>query len=63
MYFILLYRDEGILILSGGLTIHTFQEMNAFDPKTAPQGFKDFEAQIVNSVEQNTNNVCCAILE
>ena len=38
------------MILSGGLTIHTFKEWNAWDPKTAPQGFLDFEKAVVNSV-------------
>jgi aromatic ring-opening dioxygenase catalytic subunit (LigB family) len=43
-------RDEGIAILSGGLTIHTFKEWNAWDPKTAPQGFKDWERSVCDSV-------------
>jgi len=43
-------RDEGVVILAGGLTIHTFRETNAWDPKTAPQGFKDFELAVVDSV-------------
>jgi aromatic ring-opening dioxygenase catalytic subunit (LigB family) len=42
--------DEGVVILAGGLTIHTFRETNAWDPKTAPQGFKDFELAVVDSV-------------
>jgi len=46
-------RDEGILVLSGGLTIHTFQETDAWDPKKAPKGFLDFERSIVSSVENN----------
>jgi aromatic ring-opening dioxygenase catalytic subunit (LigB family) len=33
------------------LTIHTFKEMNAWDPNTAPEGFKDFERSIVKSVQ------------
>eukprot|EP01116_Phalansterium_solitarium_P001795 TRINITY_DN11613_c0_g1_i1.p1 TRINITY_DN11613_c0_g1~~TRINITY_DN11613_c0_g1_i1.p1 ORF type:complete len:318 (-),score=52.01 TRINITY_DN11613_c0_g1_i1:282-1235(-) len=45
-------RDEGIIILAGGLTIHTFKEPNAWDPSTAPQGFKDFERAVVASIEQ-----------
>lgn len=53
---ILINRDEGILILSGGLTIHTFKEFHAVIPESAPQGFKDFEKAIVDGVE-NTNNV------
>jgi hypothetical protein len=53
---------EGVLILSGGLTIHTyvsrdfrnagllthssFQEPDAWDPATAEPGFHDFEASV-----------------
>jgi aromatic ring-opening dioxygenase catalytic subunit (LigB family) len=48
-------RDEGVVILSGGLTIHTFKEWDAWDPKTAPQGFKDFEKAIVDSVNNAMN--------
>jgi aromatic ring-opening dioxygenase catalytic subunit (LigB family) len=48
---LLITRDEGVVILSGGLTIHTFREWNAWDPTTAPQGFLDFERAVVNSVE------------
>jgi len=38
------------LILSGGLTIHTFKELDAWDPRTAPQGFKDFEKTVCDAV-------------
>ncbi|KAJ3280783.1 hypothetical protein HK104_000403 [Borealophlyctis nickersoniae] len=47
-------RDEGILILSGGLTIHTFREPEAWDPSTAPQGFKDFHTALVQSLSSPT---------
>ncbi|KAI8925817.1 Extradiol ring-cleavage dioxygenase, class III enzyme, subunit B [Entophlyctis helioformis] len=43
-------RDEGILIISGGLSIHTFDEFDAWDPAKAPQGFKDFEQAVKDSV-------------
>src|SRR5947207_15929041 len=46
--------DEGILILAGGLTIHTFKEFDAWNPVTAPQGFKDWERAIVESVSATT---------
>jgi aromatic ring-opening dioxygenase catalytic subunit (LigB family) len=46
-----LSSDEGVVLLSGGLTIHTFKEFDAWDPKRAPQGFKDFEKAVVNSVK------------
>ncbi|KAJ3032314.1 hypothetical protein HDV00_007689 [Rhizophlyctis rosea] len=44
-------RSEGTLIISGGLTIHTFREPDAWNPQTAPQGFKDFENEVKRSVE------------
>jgi len=49
-------RSEGILILSGGLSIHTFNEMTAWDPVTAPQGFKDFEKAVHDSVEKKKDS-------
>jgi len=48
-------RDEGILILSGGLTIHTFQDWNAYDPDTCKQGYKDLQKAIIDSIEQTQN--------
>lgn len=30
-----LRRDEGLLILSGGLTVHTFEDISSFNEKTA----------------------------
>ncbi len=39
-------RDEGILILSGGLTIHTFKDFSAWSKSTAAQGYLDFETAI-----------------
>ena len=45
--------DEGVVILSGGLTIHTFKEFDAWDPNTAPQGFKDFESAVASAARNN----------
>ena len=50
-----MFRDEGVVLPSGGLTIHTFKEFDAWDPKTAPQGFKDFEKAVVDSVKNTPN--------
>ena len=41
-------RDEGVLILSGGLTIHTFDDFSAFAPGSAKQGYKDYEHKLKN---------------
>ncbi|KAJ3048396.1 hypothetical protein HK097_010561, partial [Rhizophlyctis rosea] len=46
-------RSEQILIISGGLSIHTFKEVDAWDPQKSPEGFKDFERQIVKSVDES----------
>jgi aromatic ring-opening dioxygenase catalytic subunit (LigB family) len=49
-------RSEGVLIISGGLTIHTFQDWSAWNPDTAAQGFKDFENDVKASID-STNSV------
>lgn len=46
--------DEGVLIISGGLTIHTFQDWSAWGPETASKDVLDFEASIVSASEQPT---------
>ncbi|BGP12106.1 hypothetical protein JCM10213_005213 [Rhodosporidiobolus nylandii] len=49
-------RKEGVLIMSGGLTIHTFREFDAFSPKTARGIYRDWERAIVEAaaVEEPT---------
>ncbi|KAK4704950.1 4,5-DOPA dioxygenase extradiol, partial [Phenoliferia sp. Uapishka_3] len=42
-------RGEGILIVSGGLTIHTFRDFGAFAPSTAKPPYKDFEESIIKA--------------
>ncbi|ORY89118.1 Extradiol ring-cleavage dioxygenase class III enzyme subunit B [Leucosporidium creatinivorum] len=44
-------RSEGVLIISGGLTIHTFRDFGAFSPKTAGPVYKEFERSIIDAVE------------
>ncbi|CCG81994.1 4,5-DOPA dioxygenase extradiol-like protein [Taphrina deformans PYCC 5710] len=41
---------EGVLVLAGGLTIHTFRDFAAFSPSTAKDGYKDFEAHLKRAV-------------
>ncbi|KAL8278863.1 hypothetical protein RQP46_008734 [Phenoliferia psychrophenolica] len=43
-------RSEGILLISGGLTIHTFRDFGAFAPATTKPVFKDFEESILDAV-------------
>ncbi|KAM0790887.1 hypothetical protein ACM66B_004726 [Microbotryomycetes sp. NB124-2] len=45
-------RSEGVLIISGGLTIHTFRDFSAFSPKGAADVYKSFERAIIDAAEQ-----------
>ncbi|GAA6043180.1 hypothetical protein JCM8097_008714 [Rhodosporidiobolus ruineniae] len=42
-------RSEGILLISGGLTVHTFRDFNSFSPKTAKPQYRDWERSIVEA--------------
>ncbi|GAA5893130.1 hypothetical protein JCM6882_003893 [Rhodosporidiobolus microsporus] len=42
-------RKEGVLIVSGGLTIHTFRDFDAFSPRTAKPMYRDWERAIVEA--------------
>ncbi|SGY62982.1 BQ5605_C007g04762 [Microbotryum silenes-dioicae] len=42
-------RSEGVLIISGGLTIHTFQDFNAFSLSKSPEIYKEFEKSIIDA--------------
>ncbi|KAG8989681.1 hypothetical protein FRB94_004154 [Tulasnella sp. JGI-2019a] len=43
-------RSQGILILSGGLTIHTFRDMSAWSEKTASAQVREFHSAIIEAV-------------
>ena len=45
-------REEGILILSGGLTVHTFEDFTAFVESTAKPVYKEFSSAILEAVQQ-----------
>lgn len=47
-------REEGILILSGGLTVHTFQDFSAFSEKSAKPIYKEFSQAILEAAQQPT---------
>ncbi|OAV99824.1 hypothetical protein PTTG_05056 [Puccinia triticina 1-1 BBBD Race 1] len=48
-------RHQGILILSGGLTIHTFEDFHEWQFDSASEAVKQFEREIVNaSLEEAT---------
>lgn len=42
-------RSEGILILAGGLTIHTFKDFSAFSEKTAKPIYKAFDKAVIDA--------------
>lgn len=45
-------REEGILVLSGGLTIHTFADWTAFAENTAKPIFKEFNNAIIEAAQK-----------
>lgn len=45
-------RQEGYLILSGGLTIHTFEDFGAYNEKTAKPIFKSFDQAVFDAMKQ-----------
>jgi len=47
-------RQEGILVLSGGLTIHTFEDFTAFSEDAAKPIFKEFDSAILDAVQQTS---------
>ncbi|GAA5860334.1 hypothetical protein JCM8547_003466 [Rhodosporidiobolus lusitaniae] len=42
-------RKEGVLIIAGGLTVHTFREFDAFSPRTARPLYRQWERAIVEA--------------
>jgi len=47
-------REEGILVLAGGLTIHTFEDFTAFSESSAKPIFKDFDKTLLQAVTDST---------
>ncbi|KAJ7582588.1 Extradiol ring-cleavage dioxygenase class III enzyme subunit B [Mycena floridula] len=43
-------RDEGILILSGGLTIHNLRDFSSFSPETASAVCKEFDQAVIKAL-------------
>lgn len=43
------FRSEGILILSGGLIIHTFRDFSAFDERTAKPVYKAWHKAVIEA--------------
>ena len=50
------FREEGILILSGGLTVHNLRDRASFSPDTARPIHKEFDKAIHKAIE--IENVC-----
>jgi Catalytic LigB subunit of aromatic ring-opening dioxygenase len=53
------FRSEGILILSGGLIIHTFRDFSAFSENTAKPIYKEWHKAVVDAA--GTVNVSYAV--
>lgn len=49
-------RSKGILVLSGGLTVHTFRDFSAFKEETAKPPFKEWDQAIVDAVNVPTSS-------
>ena len=45
-------REQGILILSGGLTIHTFADFSAFSEDSAKPIYKEFSEALLDAAQQ-----------
>lgn len=45
-------RDEGLLILSGGLTVHTFEDISSFNETTAKPLYHEWNQKIVDAVNK-----------
>lgn len=43
-------RSEGVLVVAGGLTVHTFRDFSAFSPETAKPQYRAWEKSIVDAV-------------
>ena len=55
------HSKQGILILSGGLTFHSFREMFAFSEDGAQDVHKSFHTALIDAVKQ-PEVVHCALL-
>jgi 4,5-DOPA dioxygenase extradiol len=45
------FREEGILILSGGLTVHNLRDWASFSPDSARPIYKEFDEAIHRAIE------------
>lgn len=51
-------REEGILVLSGGLPIHNLRDFSSFDPNSAKPIVKDFDKAILDAVTKPEVRPC-----
>jgi aromatic ring-opening dioxygenase catalytic subunit (LigB family) len=43
-------REEGILVLSGGLTVHNLQDFSCFNPETANPLIREFDDAVSSAI-------------
>ena len=51
------HRSEGYLVISGGLTVHTFRDWSAWNEDTAAPPYVAFHKALVQAIQ--TPEVCC----
>jgi aromatic ring-opening dioxygenase catalytic subunit (LigB family) len=44
-------REEGILVIAGGLTVHSFEDLSSFNEKTAAPAFHTWNDKVIRAVE------------
>lgn len=44
-------REENVLVLSGGLTIHNLRDFSSFDPKTAKPIHHSFHKALIDALQ------------
>jgi aromatic ring-opening dioxygenase catalytic subunit (LigB family) len=55
------HREEGILVLSGGLTAHNLRDRRSFTPTTATEAHKAFDSAIHSAIRvADVSIFCCA---
>jgi aromatic ring-opening dioxygenase catalytic subunit (LigB family) len=57
-----IHREEGILVLAGGLTIHNLRNMRLFSEAAAPTNVRDFDKAITVAASQPEVHISCILI-